>query len=599
MLKRKLIPILLFLLLLFPSNAFGATIPTTVQWGTEAYGWKVGVDQNNGDIYIYAVTTQSAQGYFNLFRTSTSKYIWGGQNSVGVPAGWYTKVSGLSVLGDSVYYSGGNSGIGTSNHTYSPVYTGPVPPSQPSGLNIASSTANSVNLAWNSNPSTDNVTSYKIYDNNTFLGSTTVNNYSATSLSVGVHSFQISATNTFGEGSLSSSVTYNVLPEAPNVSATNITTNSVAITWNNVSGATSFNIYSNGSYLTNTSGTSYNFSNLLDNTNYTIDVTALSSTGESNKGTVTFKTIALPSPPAGLSATNITTNSADLSWYAVSGAVTYILDQNDNVLATTSNTYYQATGLTPNTTYTYKVAVETTDGTSTFSNPITVTTLGIPPQSPTGLSAGSLTDTSFTLYWLKQNDATSYNVYSNGTLVGNISQPLLFNPSMSFTNLKPSSTYTFTIVANNPWGQSTPSSPLNVTTLSLVSAPNKVTGLKLTSPASISDASIGWDSLSTAEGYQYMTSTDSNVITIPSNSVLIAGLKPSTQYTIYVRSYNSVGFSDWSTLSFSTPAPKADLNMNAKSVMETASPVIKPVGGLLAFIVGIKVVAIIISHFAL
>ncbi|MGY3795655.1 endonuclease [Aquimarina sp. 433] len=85
-----------------------------------------------------------------------------------------------------------------------------------------------------------------------------------------------------------------------------------------------------------------------------------------------------PSIPAALTASNITTTSAQLSWNASSdnvGVTGYDVYRNGSLLSSTSNTSYTVTALSPATTYTFGVRAKDAAGNvSGLSTSINVTT---------------------------------------------------------------------------------------------------------------------------------------------------------------------------------------------------------------------------------
>ncbi|WP_299902671.1 endonuclease [uncultured Aquimarina sp.] len=85
-----------------------------------------------------------------------------------------------------------------------------------------------------------------------------------------------------------------------------------------------------------------------------------------------------PSIPAALTASNITTTSAQLSWNASSdnvGVTGYDVYRNGSLLSSTSNTSYTVTALSPATTYTFAVRAKDAAGNvSGLSTSINVTT---------------------------------------------------------------------------------------------------------------------------------------------------------------------------------------------------------------------------------
>jgi len=109
-----------------------------------------------------------------------------------------------------------------------------------------------------------------------------------------------------------------------------------------------------------------------------------------------------------------------------------------------------------------------------FVKELQVTTTGTSdsqaPSVPTGLSSGSITNSSFTLSWTASTDnigVTGYDVYKDGVLATSVS-----TTSASITGLTASTTYVMTVKAKDAAGNaSSASTALNVTTTSTLPAP--------------------------------------------------------------------------------------------------------------------------------
>ena len=86
-----------------------------------------------------------------------------------------------------------------------------------------------------------------------------------------------------------------------------------------------------------------------------------------------------PTTPSNLVASNITANSVNLSWNASSdnvGVIGYDIYMNGSLKGTSTSTNYNATGLTPSTSYScYVVARDAAANVSAHSNTINITTL--------------------------------------------------------------------------------------------------------------------------------------------------------------------------------------------------------------------------------
>jgi hypothetical protein len=111
------------------------------------------------------------------------------------------------------------------------------------------------------------------------------------------------------------------------------------------------------------SQTSYTLSGLVESETYYIALTAYDISGnESNYSAELVYNVpytTLPSMPTGLQATAISKSQIDLSWNASTdniGITGYRIYRGGTQIATTANTIYQDTGLSPSTTYSYAVS---------------------------------------------------------------------------------------------------------------------------------------------------------------------------------------------------------------------------------------------------
>lgn len=70
-------------------------------------------------------------------------------------------------------------------------------------------------LTWNANPAAELVTSYKVYQDSVEVGETANATFTITSVSPGVHQYQVSALNAWGESALSAPVSTPLAPSVP------------------------------------------------------------------------------------------------------------------------------------------------------------------------------------------------------------------------------------------------------------------------------------------------------------------------------------------------------------------------------------------------
>ncbi|OWY24550.1 choice-of-anchor B family protein [Sphingobacteriales bacterium UPWRP_1] len=164
-----------------------------------------------------------------------------------------------------------------------------------------------------------------------------------------------------------------LLPDGPcaippgNLTASNITDNSVTLSWTATPGANSYNVqYRKSGTATwttaTTSGTTINLSGLSDNTSYEVQVQANCGSGylSAFSGIVSFNTPPSCPAPGGLSVSNITPYSAKLQWNAIFNVVGYTLQYRQAGAATwqqttTSNNFFTLSNLLPCTGYEFRV----------------------------------------------------------------------------------------------------------------------------------------------------------------------------------------------------------------------------------------------------
>ncbi len=187
--------------------------------------------------------------------------------------------------------------------------------------------------------------------------------------------------------------------EAPsdptNLTASNITQTTIDLSWtastDNI-GVVGYDVYQGNTMIAVASGTTYQVTGLTADTAYSFKVKARDAADNMSGFSNTINEVTLPvdteapSVPAGLTASNITTSSVDLSWTASTDniAVTgYDVYQGNDVIASVSSTTYNVIGLAAETTFSFRVKAKDAAGNmSGFSNTAEATTL--PSASCTG-----------------------------------------------------------------------------------------------------------------------------------------------------------------------------------------------------------------------
>ncbi|SDB62491.1 Por secretion system C-terminal sorting domain-containing protein [Flavobacteriaceae bacterium MAR_2010_188] len=271
-------------------------------------------------------------------------------------------------------------------------------PSAPANLSVSSVTQSSLKLNWSASTDNSGVTGYEVYQNSNMITTTTSTNFDVTGLQSNTpYSYYIIAKDAAGNKSEKSnnvsattSGTDIAAPSAPTtLSVSNITINSLRLNWSastdNI-GVTGYEVYQNSTLISTTTSTYINLSGLISNSAYSYYIIAKDAAGnKSNKSnTVNITTLSVdsiaPSSPSNLTASNITTNSANLSWYSANdnvGVTGYNVYRNGVLIANITGTTYQVSGLSSQTTYIFTVkATDAAGNLSDASNSVDVTTDG-------------------------------------------------------------------------------------------------------------------------------------------------------------------------------------------------------------------------------
>jgi chitodextrinase len=275
-------------------------------------------------------------------------------------------------------------------------------------------------------------------------------------------------------------------PTTPgDLNASVLSSTQIKLTWNPATdnvGVTNYKIYRNGNLIKTKSSTlaqQYTNSNLTPDTLYTYMVTAVDAAGnESNPAQTSATTVAAgdttpPSTPGNLSATSVSPTQINLNWNASSddvGVAEYQVRRNGDLLATTNNTSFSNTNLTPDTLYSY--AVIALDEAGNESNPAAASAITpsapdtTPPSVPGNFDASAISPSEINLTWTAATDdsgVTGYNVSRNNVLIATTAATTYADASLT-----PDTLYTYSVTAldeagneSNPAAASaiTPSAP--------------------------------------------------------------------------------------------------------------------------------------------
>jgi chitodextrinase len=276
----------------------------------------------------------------------------------------------------------------------------------PADLQVTDAATTSVSLAWK--PSSDDVAvkGYGVRVNGGSMTSTSQTNTTVggltcgSALNVAVDAFDAAGNRSQPAGltATTTSCADSTPPSAPvNLQATSRTATSIAVSWSPSpasDGVAGYRLYRDGSSAGTTTTTSWIFSSLACNTNYTIAAEAYDAAGNrSPKTTVMISTTGCPdstppSTPSGLTVSAVTQTGLTLAWNPSTDNVSvtgYDVYRNNTKVGTVATPPSLQTGLACGTSYVFAVVARDAAGNTSPQGQVTASTAQCattPPAAP-------------------------------------------------------------------------------------------------------------------------------------------------------------------------------------------------------------------------
>ena len=252
-----------------------------------------------------------------------------------------------------------------------------------------------------------------------------------------------------------------------------------------------------------------------------------------------------PSVPTGVQAAGVSSDSVQLNWTESQDDLVmlgYRVYRDGSRVGSTPLTSYTDTGLTPGTSYGYRVsAFDWIGNESAKSTTLFVATAdGSAPSAPGSLQGTAVSTSRIDLAWTASTDnvgVSGYRIYRNGAVIGTTT-----GTSYSDTGLSEYTTYTYRVAAYDAEGnESSQSSPLSATTVDATppSVPSNLQG----TAASTSRIDLTWSASTDNAGVTgYRVYRNGSLVASPAGtSYNDTGLSEATSYSYRVAAYDDEG----------------------------------------------------------
>lgn len=363
-----------------------------------------------------------------------------------------------------------------------------------------------------------------------------------------VHVYRIRANNDDGHSDWSQPITVNVKPSVPAYEEGAVSSSSVLIRWAPAQGAVRYEVEVDGVNFSVGEERQFDHQGLAPGTEHSYRVRAWS--GEvPGEWSLLKRVITWPKTPANVQAVTVNSTTVEVTWDTVTGASGYELEVDGAVLTGDLNTAYRHTGLSPNTTHTYRVRAWNAGGVGEWSSPVTKTTgLGQPQNI-----ASYAMENAIQLKWDPVDGATGYEVLVDGVLLNNGS-----STQFEHTGLEPFSRHVYRVRATSMAGIGDWSEA--VSSLTSLGTP-RIIDIQ----SSGAQIDFTWNEVTGAAGYE--VEADGVIISTGTEvSYSHKNLQPNTSHTYRVRAINGEvngEWSNWSSLATKATSPKIPSNVTA------------------------------------
>lgn len=337
-----------------------------------------------------------------------------------------------------------------------------------------------------------------------------------------LHRFRVRAKNESGAGAWSEEYSYWTIPDIVTNIGKSATENQIEITWDDVTGATGYDVEANGEFFENQSSP-FTYKDLEPGTRHSFRIRAKNSSG-TGYWNETFEVWTLPGPVEGIEARGFQ-DKIIIQWEPVRGAFGYEVKHGDTVFEVLSSPFIHEE-LVPGTLHNYQVRATNSSGAGVWSDEVSLWTI---PDTVDDITTEA-TETEIMISWNDVTGATGYDIEVDGVIFEDVTSPYLHQ------GLPEGTLHTYRLRAKNSSGCGFWNSKIVKWTL-----PDVARNISISSGETY--LAVEWDEVTGATGYDL--TIDDVLHEDVTRPCIIQGLNPGTEYDVKVRAKNDSGPGKW------------------------------------------------------